>query len=52
LVTGNVGLVGSHLVDGFVNAFYAVRVLDGLFTGRLNNMAGYRKALLDFKLIA
>jgi UDP-glucose 4-epimerase len=39
LVTGGAGFIGSHLVDRLVNAGYAVRIIDNLSTGRLENIA-------------
>jgi UDP-glucose 4-epimerase len=38
LVTGGAGFIGSHLVDRLIEAGHAVRVLDDLSTGRLDNL--------------
>ena len=40
LVTGGAGFIGSHLVDGLVEAGANVRVLDNLSTGFIENLAG------------
>jgi len=40
LVTGGAGFIGSHLVDGLVEAGANVRVLDNLSTGFVDNLAG------------
>lgn len=40
LVTGGAGFIGSHLVDGLVEAGDDVTVLDNLSTGRVDNLAG------------
>jgi len=38
LVTGGAGFIGSHLVDRLVSEGYAVRVVDNLSSGRLENL--------------
>lgn len=38
LVTGGAGFIGSHLVDSLVSQGHAVRVLDDLSTGRVDNL--------------
>jgi UDP-glucose 4-epimerase len=42
LVTGGAGFIGSHIVDRLVEEGYAVRVIDNLSSGRLENLARYR----------
>ncbi|MBX9681268.1 MAG: NAD-dependent epimerase/dehydratase family protein [Gemmataceae bacterium] len=39
LVTGGAGFIGSHLVDGLLAEGFAVRVLDDLSSGKLENLA-------------
>ena len=39
LVTGGAGFIGSHLIERLVRDGFAVRVLDNLSTGRLENLA-------------
>ncbi len=39
LVTGGAGFIGSHLVDGLLEAGARVRVMDNLATGRKANLA-------------
>lgn len=41
LITGGAGFVGSHLVDGLVDAGHSVIVLDDLSTGRHDNLRGH-----------
>ena len=38
LVTGGAGFIGSHLVDGFINAGHQVAVIDDLSSGRRENL--------------
>jgi UDP-glucose 4-epimerase len=42
LVTGGAGFIGSHIVDKLVEEGYAVRVIDNLSSGRLENLAQHR----------
>ena len=42
LVTGGAGFIGSHIVDRLVEEGYAVRVIDNLSSGRLENLARHR----------
>jgi UDP-glucose 4-epimerase len=42
LVTGGAGFIGSHIVDRLVEEGYAVRVIDNLSSGRLENLAQHR----------
>jgi len=48
LVTGGAGFIGSHLVDGLLQKGYAVRVLDDLSSGRLENLA-HVKDQIEFR---
>ncbi|KAA0253161.1 NAD-dependent epimerase/dehydratase family protein [Acidobacteria bacterium ACD] len=41
-VTGGAGFIGSHLVDALVARWAEVTVLDNLFSGTLENLAGVR----------
>ena len=45
LVTGGAGFIGSHVVDRLVRDGHAVRVLDNLSTGRLENLADVRSRI-------
>jgi UDP-glucose 4-epimerase len=38
LVTGGAGFIGSHVVDRLVNEGYTVRIIDNLYTGKLDNI--------------
>lgn len=40
LVTGGAGFIGSHIVDGLVREDQTVSVLDNLFAGSRDNLAG------------
>jgi UDP-glucose 4-epimerase len=44
LVTGGAGFIGSHVVDRLVNDGYAVRVIDNLSAGKLDNIQGHLKS--------
>jgi UDP-glucose 4-epimerase len=49
LVTGSAGFIGSHVVDRLVNEGYAIRVLDNLSTGKLDNIQVHlRSGKVDF----
>lgn len=39
LVTGGAGFIGSHLVSGLLEAGHAVRVVDNLSSGKLENLS-------------
>jgi len=41
LITGGAGFIGSHVVDRLVKDGYAVRVIDNLSAGRLDNISGH-----------
>lgn len=43
LVTGGAGFIGSHLSEALVRAGHDVRVLDNLFSGRLDNLGPVRR---------
>ena len=45
LVTGGAGFIGSHVVDRLVADGHAVRVLDDLSTGRLDNLQQVRDTI-------
>lgn len=38
LITGGAGFIGSHLSDALLDQGYAVRILDNLSTGKLENL--------------
>ena len=40
LITGGAGFIGSHLADRLLADGHAVRALDNLSTGSLDNLAG------------
>ena len=42
LVTGGAGFIGSHLVDGLIDAEADVTILDNLDTGRMENIAQHK----------
>jgi UDP-glucose 4-epimerase len=43
LVTGGAGFIGSHLVDHLVDEGYDVRVIDNLYSGKLENIERHIK---------
>ena len=45
LVTGGAGFIGSHIVERLIGRGHAVRVLDDLSTGRLENLAPLRRKI-------
>jgi UDP-glucose 4-epimerase len=44
LVTGGAGFIGSHLVDRLVDEAYDVRVIDNLYSGKLENIERHIKS--------
>jgi UDP-glucose 4-epimerase len=49
LVTGGAGFIGSHLVDRLVDEGYDLRVIDNLYSGKLENIEHHIKnGKLDF----
>lgn len=48
LVTGGAGFIGSHMVDLLMDQGYAVRVIDNITGGRIENIAAHAKNP-DFK---
>jgi UDP-glucose 4-epimerase len=49
LVTGGAGFIGSHVVDRLVAEGYAVRVIDNLSAGKLENINGHlKRGNIDF----
>ena len=44
LVTGGAGFIGSHLVDRLVDEGYDVRVIDNLYSGKLENIERHIKS--------
>lgn len=44
LVTGGASFIGSHIVDALIQMGAAVRVVDNLSSGRLQNIAGHIEA--------
>jgi UDP-glucose 4-epimerase len=49
LVTGGAGFIGSHVVDGLVQAGHETVVIDNLSTGSIENLAAAFNAGLDLK---
>src|SRR5665647_1068384 len=49
LVTGGAGFIGSHLVDRLVDDGYNVKVIDNLYSGKLENIERHIKSrMVDF----
>jgi UDP-glucose 4-epimerase len=44
LVTGGAGFIGSHLVDRLIDEGYDVRVIDSLYSGKLENIEHHIKS--------
>jgi UDP-glucose 4-epimerase len=49
LVTGGAGFIGSHLIDRLVDEGYDVRVIDNLYSGKLENIERHiKRGKVDF----
>jgi UDP-glucose 4-epimerase len=45
VITGGAGFIGSHLAERFAREGYAVRVIDNLATGNLQNLGSNHRAI-------
>ncbi len=48
LVTGGAGFIGSHIAEALIKKDYEVRVIDNLFTGKMENL---KEAIKDIEFI-
>lgn len=49
VVTGGAGFIGSHIADELVRLGHAVRIVDNFYSGKEENIAGFRSSVEVFR---